>query len=74
MAPNQTKRNGDAPMSVEELKSQLERARQYSKDNAGKVLMCSDRGPAGYDLIQALITVVEQQQREIEAIKQKFIT
>ena len=61
-------------MSVEELKSQLERARQYSKDNAGKVLMCSDRGPAGYDLIQALINVVEQQQREIEAIKQKFIS
>jgi len=52
----------------------LERARQYSKENSGKVLMCSDRGPAGYDLIQALITVVEQQQREIEAIKQKFIS
>lgn len=61
-------------MNVEELKSLLERARQYSKENSGKVLMCSDRGPAGFELIQALITVVEQQQREIDAIKAKFIS
>ncbi len=61
-------------MNVEELKTLLERARQYSKENNGKVLMCSDRGPAGFDLIQALITVVEQQQREINEIKAKFIT
>ena len=61
-------------MNVEELKTLLERARQYSKENSGKVLMCSDRGPAGFELIQALITVVEQQQREIEAIKAKFIS
>ena len=61
-------------MNVEELKTLLERARQYSKDNSGKVLMCSDRGPVGFDLVQALITVVEQQQREINEIKAKFIT
>jgi len=61
-------------MNVEELKNLLERARQYSKDNSGKVLMCSDRGPAGFELIQALIAVVEQQNREIEEIKSKFIT
>lgn len=61
-------------MNVEELKTLLERARQFSKENSGKVLMCSDRGPAGFELIQALITVIEQQQREIEGIKAKFIT
>jgi hypothetical protein len=61
-------------MNVEELKSLLERARQYSKENTGKVLMCSDRGPAGFELVQALITVVEQQQREIDEIKSKFIS
>ena len=46
----------------------------HGEQTSGTVLMCSDRGPAGYDLIQSLITVVEQQQREIEAIKQKFIS
>ena len=61
-------------MTVEELKSLLDKARQQSKDNAGKVMMCSERGPVAFDLVQHLITVVEQQQREIEALKAKFIT
>ena len=61
-------------MNVEDLKTLFEKARQYSKENSGKVMMCSDRGPASFDLIQGLIQVVEQQQREIEAIKAKFIS
>ena len=61
-------------MNVDELKSLLDRARQHSKDNTGKVLMCTERGPAGFDLIAALIGVVEQQQREIEEIKARFIS
>ena len=60
-------------MTVEELKLTLEKARQHSKENNGKVMMCSERGPVGFDLIQHLITVVEQQQREIDALKAKFI-
>jgi hypothetical protein len=63
----------ETSMTVEELKTLLERARQQSKDNNGKVMMCSDRGPVGFDLVQHLITVVEQQQREIEDLKNKFI-
>jgi hypothetical protein len=55
-------------MNVEELKTLLERARQFSKENNGKVMMCSDRG------IQALITVIERQQRDIDEIKAKFIS
>ena len=61
-------------MTVDELKALLEKSRQQSKDNTGKVMMCSERGPVGFDLVQHLITVVEQQQREIEALKAKFIT
>src|SRR5688500_4518992 len=61
MAPR-TQPAGDTPINVEEFKPRLERARQYSKDNSGKVMMCSDRGPAGFELVQALITVVERQQ------------
>ena len=60
-------------MTVEEMKTMLEKSRQLSKDNSGKVLMCSEKGPAGYDLIQALIQLAEQQQREIDALKAKFI-
>jgi hypothetical protein len=63
----------ETSMSVEELRTLLERARQQSKDNSGKVMMCSDRGPVGFDLVQHLITVVEQQQREIDDLKGKFI-
>ena len=59
---------------LEELKTLLERARQFSKDNNGKVMMCSDRGPVGFELIQALIAVIERQQRDIDEIKAKFIS
>ena len=61
-------------MTIDDLKSRLEKARQQSKDNTGKVMMCSERGPVGFDLIQQLIQVVEQQQREIDNLKAKFIT
>jgi hypothetical protein len=67
-------RTGARQMNVEELKSLLEKARAQSKDNNGKVMMCSERGPVGFDLVQHLITVVEQQQHEIDALKAKFIT
>jgi hypothetical protein len=61
-------------MTLDEMKNLLEKSRQFSKENAGKVMMCSDKGPAGYDLIQGLIQLVEQQQREIAEMKSKFIT
>ena len=61
-------------MSVEEMKMLLEKSRQQSKENNGKVMMCSERGPVGYDLIEGLISIIEQQQRELEAVKAKFIT
>ena len=61
-------------MSVEEMKMLLEKARQHSKENNGKVMMCSERGPVGFELIEGLISIIEQQQRELEAVKAKFIT
>jgi hypothetical protein len=73
MAKREAPPEAETSMTVEELKTLLERARQQSKDNNGKVMMCSDRGPVGFDLVQHLITVVEQQQREIEDLKNKFI-
>jgi len=60
-------------MTVDEIKGLLDKARTQSKENAGKVMMCSDKGPVGYDIIQALIQLVEQQQREINDMKAKFI-
>jgi hypothetical protein len=60
-------------MTVDEIKGLLEKARTQSKENAGKVMMCSDKGPVGYDIVQALIQLVEQQQREINDMKAKFI-
>jgi hypothetical protein len=51
----------------------LEKARQTAKDNAGKIQMCSEKGPANFDLIEGLIQIVEQQQRELDAVKAKFI-
>jgi len=61
-------------MTVDEIKSLLEKARANSKDNTGKVMMCSDKGPVQFDLIQSIIQVIEQQQREIDAMKAKFIS
>jgi hypothetical protein len=64
----------ESRMTVDELKALLEKSRQQSKDNTGKVMMCSERGPVGFDLVQHLIQVIEQHQREIDALKAKFIT
>ena len=61
-------------MTVEEIKTLVEKSRQLSKEQNGKVIMCSEKGPVGYDLIQALISLAEQQQREIDAIRAKFIS
>ena len=61
-------------MNVEEMKMLLEKARQHSKENNGKVMMCSERGPVGFELIEGLIQIIEQQQRELEAVKAKFIS
>ena len=61
-------------MTVDELKSYLDKSRQQSKDNTGKVMMCSERGPVGFEIIQHLIQVLEQQQDEIDTLKAKFIT
>jgi hypothetical protein len=72
--PTHLIRTGDTPLTVDEMKNMLEKSRQHSKENAGKVMMCSDKGPVGYELIQGLITLLEQQQREIDAMKAKFIS
>ena len=60
-------------MTVEEIKTLVEKSRQQSKENGGKVMMCSEKGPVGFDVIQALIQLAEQQQRELDALKGKFI-
>jgi hypothetical protein len=60
-------------MNVDEMRVLLEKARQTAKDNAGKIQMCSEKGPANFDLIEGLIQIVEQQQRELDAVKAKFI-
>jgi hypothetical protein len=61
-------------MTVEEMKMQYEKARQQCKENNGKVMMCSEKGPVGFELVNSLIALAEQQQREIEALKAKFIS
>ena len=60
-------------MTVEEIKTLVEKSRQQSKDNAGKVMMCSEKGPVGFEVVQALIQLAEQQQRELDALKARFI-
>lgn len=61
-------------MTVDEMKGLLDKSRQHCKENTGKVMMCGDKGPVGFDLIQALIQLAEQQQKEIDAMKAKFIS
>ena len=61
-------------MTVDEMKGLLEKSRQHCKENAGKVMMCSEKGPVGFDVIQSLIQLVEQQQKEIDTMKARFIS
>ncbi len=61
-------------MTVDEMKGLIEKSRTHCKENAGKVMMCSDKGPVTFDIITSLLQLVEQQQRELDAVKAKFIS
>ena len=56
-------------MTVDQLRKEIDAYEQSLKGKSGKVVAFSENGPANMGLIKALFDVVEQQQREIDALK-----
>jgi hypothetical protein len=59
-------------MSIDELKAKVEKCREHLKANSGNRLLMSEAGPPSMGLIDALVEVVESQQRRIEEIERQL--
>ncbi len=58
-------------MTIEELRSTVESYRNGLKKNSGKQCLSSESGPVGMLLIDAIVAVLEAQERRIEEISRK---
>jgi hypothetical protein len=59
-------------MTIEQLKAEIETYRANCKEKGGKAVIFSENGPVGMKLIDAIFTVVDRQQREIDELKRKY--
>lgn len=55
-------------MKIEELKSKVESHRDGLKGKSG-VCMFSESGPVGMSVIDAIVAMIESQQREIDELR-----
>ncbi len=58
-------------MNIEELRSTVESYRSGLKEKSGSVCMFTESGPVGMSLIDAILAVLEAQDRRIEEIARK---
>ncbi len=56
-------------MTVEELKQKVESYREGLKTRTGKLTKFSDTGPVGMGVIDAVVRVLEAQEKRIEALE-----
>jgi hypothetical protein len=59
-------------MTVQELKNALKGYREKAKERAGKVVTWSEGGPVGIAFIEAIVRVLEAQQKRIEELERKL--
>ena len=59
-------------MEIQEMKAIIEGQRQKAKEKAGHMLAWSEKGPAGYPAIDAIVAVLEVQQSRIEKLEQEL--
>ena len=58
-------------MTVEELKAKVETYREGLKTKSGASVLFSERGPVGMSVIDAIVSVLETQQEQIEELQTK---
>ena len=59
-------------MSVDKLKAEVEAYREKLKGRSGGTCIFSETGPVGMSLIDAIVTVLESQQQQINDIEKKI--
>ncbi len=59
-------------MTTEELKVKVESYRHDLKAKSGSTCLCSEEGPVGMSLIDAIIATLEAQQTRIQELEQKL--
>ncbi len=58
-------------MNIDKLKAEVEAYREKLKGKSGEVCIFSETGPVGMSLIDAIVTVLEAQQQQINDIEKK---
>ena len=56
-------------MNVDELKAQVEAYRKGLEDKSGHLCRFSETGPVGMSLIDAIVSVLEAQQQQIDHLE-----
>ena len=59
-------------MTMKELKAKLASDRREMALKSGKQMLISENGPAGFGLIDGIISVLEAQQKQIDALEQRL--
>src|SRR5262249_45256797 len=60
---------GVKTVRIDELKSKVESYRTSLKDKSGKPCIFGESGPVGMSVIDALVAMIESQQREIDELR-----
>lgn len=61
-------------MKIDELKVTVEKYRAEMKDKGGRVVVSSESGPVGMQLIDALVACIEAQDRKIAEMQKSIDT
>ena len=59
-------------MNVSDLKTRVEKYRENLKKNSGKACLFSETGPVGMSLIDAIVEVLDAQQKRIDALQARL--
>jgi hypothetical protein len=61
-------------MKLKEAKAKIEAKRASLREKSGHMVASSENGPIGIDMIDALLVVIEDQQKRIEELEKRPIT
>jgi len=58
-------------MTIDELKTRIESYREDLRSKSGSRCLSSEAGPVGMELVEAIVTVLEDQQKRINQLENK---
>ena len=58
-------------MTIAELKARVEKQREHLRQNDGNTCLMSESGPVGISVIDAIVQVLEAQQKRIDELERR---